>query len=270
MISVIIPLYNKEPIIERTLRSVLSQDYDDIEVVIVNDGSTDRSSDIVRQIDDSRIRLIEQENGGPSKARNTGIMNAKGDWILFLDADDELYEGALVHLSQILTEHNGVDIVVGGATFSYGGSKHRTFSYSDGYCENIFKSIATNKLKPYTGSILYSSELCKNNTFDINLRRYEDYECFFRKARTARLYTTSKTILSVNADYCEASKARNNIKEDFLGHLDFKNKSFWERICLYKLYIEERNHYLHDVHKLYPTLRYRYDLFFVYKVLNYL
>lgn len=64
MISVIIPLYNKEPIIERSLQSVLSQDYDDFEVVVVNDGSTDRSADIVRNINDPRIRLIEQENGG--------------------------------------------------------------------------------------------------------------------------------------------------------------------------------------------------------------
>ena len=77
MISVIIPLYNKEPIIERSLQSVLSQDYDDFEVVVVNDGSTDRSADIVRSINDPRIRLIEQENGGPSKARNTGTKKAK-------------------------------------------------------------------------------------------------------------------------------------------------------------------------------------------------
>ena len=60
MISVIIPLYNKEPIIERSLHSVLSQDYEDFEVVVVNDGSTDRSADIVRSINDPRIRLIEQ------------------------------------------------------------------------------------------------------------------------------------------------------------------------------------------------------------------
>ena len=100
MISVIIPLYNKEPIIERSLQSVLSQDYDDFEVVVVNDGSTDRSADIVRSINDPRIRLIEQENGGPSKARNTGTKNARGEWILFLDADDELLPGAELFFSE--------------------------------------------------------------------------------------------------------------------------------------------------------------------------
>ena len=89
MISVIIPLYNKEQIIEKCIQSVLTQDYNDFEVVVVNDGSTDRSAEIVKRIDDSRVRLIEQENGGPSKARNTGVKNAKGEWIVFLDADDE-------------------------------------------------------------------------------------------------------------------------------------------------------------------------------------
>ena len=68
MISVVIPLYNKEPIIEKTLKSVLSQDYSDFEVVVVDDGSTDNSVAIVQAIHDSRIRLIKQENGGPRRS----------------------------------------------------------------------------------------------------------------------------------------------------------------------------------------------------------
>ena len=90
MISVVIPLYNKEASIKQALMSVLSQSYQEFEVVIVDDGSTDNSVAKVEEIQDSRIRLIRQENGGPSKARNTGVKNAKGEWILFLDADDEL------------------------------------------------------------------------------------------------------------------------------------------------------------------------------------
>ena len=84
MISIVIPLYNKEFTIENSIKSVLSQDYDDFEVVVVNDGSTDNSAEKVMSIDDFRIRLIEQENGGPSKARNTGVKNSKGEWIVFL------------------------------------------------------------------------------------------------------------------------------------------------------------------------------------------
>ena len=92
-ISVIVPLYNKEDSIESTINSVLNQSYNNCELIIVNDGSSDRSVEIVRGINDNRIVLIEQNNGGPSKARNTGVTNSHGSWILFLDADDELMPG---------------------------------------------------------------------------------------------------------------------------------------------------------------------------------
>ena len=90
LISVVIPLYNKELSISGTLRSVLAQTYPDYEIIVVNDGSTDTSAEVVRQmmLEDNRIRLIEQSNAGVSAARNTGILNAHGEYIAFLDADD--------------------------------------------------------------------------------------------------------------------------------------------------------------------------------------
>lgn len=89
MISVVIPLYNKEKQIAHTLQSVLNQTFQDFEVVIVDDGSTDGSVAEVEKLCDSRIRLIHQENAGVSAARNRGIEEAKSDLIAFLDADDE-------------------------------------------------------------------------------------------------------------------------------------------------------------------------------------
>lgn len=89
MISVVIPLYNKEKQIKKTLKSVFDQTFQDYEIIIVNDGSTDRSMEIVEAFSDPKIRIIEQENQGVSAARNTGIKNARYDYIAFLDADDE-------------------------------------------------------------------------------------------------------------------------------------------------------------------------------------
>lgn len=83
MISVVIPLYNKEKQIKRTLQSVLTQTFQDFEIVIVNDGSTDNSTIEVEKIKDSRIRLIHQENAGVSAARNKGIEEAKYELIAF-------------------------------------------------------------------------------------------------------------------------------------------------------------------------------------------
>lgn len=89
MISVVIPLYNKEKYVANTLFTVFNQTFQDFEIVIVNDGSTDKSVEEVEKFNDSRIRLIYQENAGVSEARNKGIAEAKYDLIAFLDADDE-------------------------------------------------------------------------------------------------------------------------------------------------------------------------------------
>lgn len=88
MISVIIPLYNKEKYIANTLDSVLLQEDNNFEVVVVNDGSIDNGPKIVVSYNDPRIRLITQKNAGVSAARNRGVMEAKYPYVAFLDADD--------------------------------------------------------------------------------------------------------------------------------------------------------------------------------------
>lgn len=87
-ISVIMPLYNKAPFVEKAIRSALDHGEGVIEVIVVDDGSRDDGAAIVESIDDDRIRLIRQANGGVSAARNVGLDLARGDWLAFLDADD--------------------------------------------------------------------------------------------------------------------------------------------------------------------------------------
>ena len=95
MVSIVIPLYNKEKQVANTLQTVFNQTFQDFEIVIVNDGSTDKSIEEVEKFNDLRIRLIYQENAGVSAARNRGIQESKYDYIALLDADDEWYPGYL-------------------------------------------------------------------------------------------------------------------------------------------------------------------------------
>lgn len=110
MISVVIPLYNKEKSIASTLQSVYEQTYTDYEVVIVNDGSTDKSLDAVNEfvsrlkIEDWRLKIVSQENAGVSAARNRGILEAKGEYVAFLDADDLWAANYLETLAKLIAD----------------------------------------------------------------------------------------------------------------------------------------------------------------------
>ena len=93
--SVIIPLYNKENFIENTIQSVLDQTFEDFEIIVINDGSTDKSEEKLLQFKDSRIRYYSKNNEGVSTARNFGIEKAQSDFITFIDADDYWYPNFL-------------------------------------------------------------------------------------------------------------------------------------------------------------------------------
>ena len=112
-ISVIVPVYNARRYLETCIASVLSQSYSSLELLLIDDGSTDGSGVICDtwQAKDSRVRVIHTENRGVSSARNTGIETATGDYIAFLDADDALLDEALTTMYGLLLEH-GCDIAV--------------------------------------------------------------------------------------------------------------------------------------------------------------
>lgn len=104
-VSIVIPLYNKEAYIKNTLSKVFLQSYQDFEIVIVDDGSTDGSAAVVKEFDDPRIRLFSQENQGASAARNNGCRLARYEYIAFLDADDEWDKDYLLKMQQLIDRY---------------------------------------------------------------------------------------------------------------------------------------------------------------------
>ncbi len=130
--SVIIPLYNKEAYIIETLNSVLKQDFNDYEIIIINDGSTDNSLNIITNLNLKNVLIHSQKNNGVSVARNNGIQLAQGKYIAFLDADDYWFPNHLNELHRAITAF----------------PKHSIF------CNNYKREVKKNKFKPNKFSFL--------------------------------------------------------------------------------------------------------------------
>lgn len=114
MVSVIVPIYNAATLVERCVDSVLSQTYQDFEIILVDDGSTDNSLQVIQALaeNDRRIKVFHKENGGQTSARRYGYEQSEGDYLYFVDADDYLPQGALEFMSKIVVEKD-LDIIDG-------------------------------------------------------------------------------------------------------------------------------------------------------------
>lgn len=194
-VSVIVPAYNAATYLPESIDSVLAQTYQDFEIILVDDGSTDQINCVVEKYR-SQLRYMRQENKGPSAARNTGIRMALGEYLVFLDADDLIFTKKLALQAAFLDEHPDISIV-----------------YSDGYCikedENgnevresfaslgyIIKSLAEpeDSLKvlliqngfPLHAAMVRKRAIDKVDGFDESLRALEDWDLWVRLAHEHR------------------------------------------------------------------------------------
>ena len=126
LISIIIPVYNVEKHLKKCVDSVLVQSYNNIEVILIDDGSTDKSGNICDKLalSDSRIVVKHKKNGGLSSARNMGIDEAKGEYITFIDSDDVISEDYIEYLYKNLID-NDSDISIGNICVSYFEKRER-------------------------------------------------------------------------------------------------------------------------------------------------
>lgn len=183
MISIVIPLYNKEKSISSTLQSVLAQTYADYEVVIVNDGSTDKSLDAVNEfvsrleIGDWRLKIVSQENAGVSAARNRGIMEAKGDYVAFLDGDDLWDKNFLKELVRLMQDFPGKSIYGLGCAKIFGNKipTDESNDYYRGESRWDWNTMA------YTGSsaCVKKQDAIAVGLFDTRMTHGEDYDLWW-------------------------------------------------------------------------------------------
>lgn len=145
-ISVIIPIYNSEKYLSNCINSILKQDYQDFEVILVNDGSTDGSLNICKQYieTDDRICLIDKLNSGVSDSRNVGILKSTGEYIFFCDSDDLLFEDCFSTLVKYAKEYNADLVGAGFRSFLSSNDKTLRISVSDNIlCMNRSEALDT-------------------------------------------------------------------------------------------------------------------------------
>ncbi len=187
-LTIIVAAHNAEATIGETLDSVLAQEFDAWEAVVVDDGSTDRTAEIVRSysLRDRRVRLHSQANHGVSVARNAGLARAAHPWVLFLDADDWLAPQALAHLA-LAAEKPGVDVAYGGWTYLT----------PDGFPAFGLDATRSGMLFPYHAlacrfalhSFLLKKDLVISvGAFDPTLTTCEDWDLWQRVARAGAVF----------------------------------------------------------------------------------
>lgn len=264
--SVIIPLYNKADTVRNTIESVLRQSYPHFEIIVVDDGSTDRSAETVEAISDTRIHLFRKENGGPGSARNHGIRQAQFDWSIWLDADDLMLPGALEHFASVIGERPQADMIVGNFELDDAGktSLYHQKKLSE-HVDNAFKCWFLKELMPCAGTYCCKTEILAQHPYQEKLKRSEDTDVLFRVFRKSRIVRTDFVVMRYCRDFSSESRRKTHIDQDFQGHLDFASKkSLWERICLYELYVEAKNNYPDEVSSVYPDMNWHFMLKIAY------
>ena len=172
VVSIIVPVYNTEPYLEECLDSIVNQTYRSIEIILVNDGSTDCSPEIMASFAhrDQRITTLTQPNRGVSAARNAALSVAKGEYVLFVDSDDTIRNDTVEILCQEAISTNS-DIVIG----------NMCFCYPDGQQSFFFKRLATlSKQHPLSGAQCFS-ELIEAHIFPPMVVFYFTKRTFIQK-----------------------------------------------------------------------------------------
>ena len=133
MLSIIIPVYKTEKYLDRCIESILMQKVDDIEIILVDDGSPDKSGEMCDKwaLRDNHIRVIHKQNGGPGSARNMALDIAQGTYVTFIDSDDAIAENTFLPIINYLTEHQDIDILEYPAHLYIGSPKERKLTFEN-------------------------------------------------------------------------------------------------------------------------------------------
>lgn len=268
MISAIIPVYNVTPYLKVCLNSIINQTYKDLEIIIVDDGSTDESGSICEDYAkiDTRIKVIHKDNVGLSSARNVGIDLAKGEWIYFLDSDDWIENNALERLLKF-AQLNDCDIVQSNHYYAY--DKYLLYRRSSVKEKKKFlltkneamkELIINDRIKNFAWGKLYKTDLIRDLKFPEG-KFFEDsfwqHFVFHRSSKLGiidtPLYYYRQRKDSISGHF---SPKIMDLLESYNQRLDFISSNYPEFSSLMKRKIKELKSNIegHTKDKLYSTI----------------
>lgn len=222
--SIIIPLYNKESFIENTLKSIFSQTFTDYEIIVVNDGSTDKSEAIVLKFSDKRIRFYNQKNQGVSSARNFGIKKSKGDFIAFLDADDYWFPHHLETLQKLIKDCPQAGLYASRYISKVSEKKFITNSFLNirenfsGIIPDFFYSSLVSRIALTSAVVVPKTVFDKTGFFNTSITSGQDLDLWIRVAILFPVAITGNITVEYNA-MDNSSLSKKNIRDKKL--IDF-------------------------------------------------
>ena len=250
LISVIIPCYNHGHHLRKAIESALNQTYPLVELVVVNDGSMDHTADVAASY--SQVKYVYQANQGLSSARNTGVAQSSGEFLIFLDADDWLYPEALeINASYLLNDEKLA--FVSGAYDMVLNEENEVKEFSEEISSGHYLKLLEGNFIAVPASVMYRRWVFEEFLFDVGLKACEDYDLYLKVSRKYPIHQHTEKIaayqkhsanMSANAplmlgtalDVLERQK--NQLTSDSEKQSYKKGRCFWKEVYCNEIYIK--------------------------------
>lgn len=211
--SIIVPLYNKAPYVRHALKSVFAQTYKDFECIVVDDGSTDGSLDVVRSLDieDCKLEIVSQANAGVAVARNNGVAKSKGEYVCFLDADDWWEPTYLEEMNRLIQEYPNAGLYATNYVYYKPGKTHVALKLERGYM-NYPDAYLHGEMPIWTGATCMPRKVFDEmGGFPVGIKLGEDFLLWAKTALQFKVAFCEKALAYYNNDVPASLRATRNL-----------------------------------------------------------
>lgn len=237
--TIILPTYNRARMLEKTLFSLLQQTHQEFEIIVVDDGSTDDTEELLKKIKDPRLKYFKKDNGGVSSARNYGLQFAKGEYINFFDSDDLAYPNHLAEANIYVEKHPDAKIIF--FDFEWGDPERKNVKEVIMRFKNPNKAILLSNY-PSTNCVFLHKSIFKALRFNESLNIAEDWE-FWLKNSVRHQFHLGRVKTSYFVDHHERGVRKFN-----LGNVANQTKLLLKALTEDQLFYDTNKKWLPQIH----------------------